>query len=161
ATHVSQPARCATSQARRQWPARSRHNESRSALESLISTRWATEKLSDITISPPFGSRASAANTDSNSALSPTGAAIASTATEAAALKGFSQYSAYVAVAGLNSIATRATRGAISLSSSINLPAIVGSETLKPVTLPPGCGKLATKPLPTGSLTFAKMIGMV
>jgi hypothetical protein len=61
----------------------------------------------------------------------------------------------------LNSIATLATRGAISLSSSSSLPAIVGSETLKPVTLPPGRGKRATKPLPTGSETFAKMMGMV
>ena len=32
---------------------------------------------------------------------------------------------------------------------------------MKPVTLPPGRGKLATKPLPTGSETFAKMMGMV
>ena len=79
----------------------------------------------------------------------------------AAALKGFSQYSAYGADAGLNSIATRSTRGAICLSSSSHLPAIVGSETLKPVTLPPGRAKLATKPLPTGSATIAKTMGMV
>src|SRR5262249_15354148 len=65
--------------------------------------------------------------------------------------------SRYGVVAGLNSIATLATCGAISLSSSTNLPANVGSETLKPVTLPPGRGKLATKPLPTGSATTAKM----
>ena len=32
---------------------------------------------------------------------------------------------------------------------------------MKPVTLPPGRGKLATKPLPTGSETAAKTIGMV
>ena len=32
---------------------------------------------------------------------------------------------------------------------------------VKPVTLPPGRGRLATKPLPTGSATFAKMMGMV
>jgi hypothetical protein len=31
----------------------------------------------------------------------------------------------------------------------------------KPVALPPGRGRLATKPLPTGSLTFVKMMGMV
>ena len=46
------------------------------------------------------------------------------------------------------------TRGAISLSSSSHLPAIVGSILMKPVTLPPGRGKLATKPLPTGSATL-------
>src|SRR5450759_2225055 len=32
---------------------------------------------------------------------------------------------------------------------------------MKPVALPPGRAKLATKPLPTGSETFAKMMGMV
>ena len=32
---------------------------------------------------------------------------------------------------------------------------------VKPVTLPPGRGKLATKPLPTGSETIAKTMGMV
>ena len=53
------------------------------------------------------------------------------------------------------------TRGAISLSSSSHLPAIVGSIRMKPVTLPPGRGKLATKPLPTGSTTFTKMMGTV
>src|SRR5258705_270471 len=56
----------------------------------------------------------------------------------AAALKGFNQFSAYGAVAGLNRRATRATGGAISLSISIHLPAIVGSIFMKPVTLPPG-----------------------
>src|SRR6516164_9216227 len=85
------------------------------------------------------------------------GATIACTAKDAAAaLKGFSQYSAYGAVAGLNSIATRAVRGAISLSSSSHLAAIVGSIVTKPVMFPPGCGKLATKPLPIGSATSAK-----
>jgi hypothetical protein len=41
------------------------------------------------------------------------------------------------------------------------LPAIVGSKLMKPVTLPPGRAQLATKPLPTGSATFAKMMGIV
>ena len=52
-------------------------------------------------------------------------------------------------------------RGAISLSSSSHLPAIVGSDGTKPVTLPPGRARLATKPLPTESATFAKMMGTV
>src|SRR5215470_11508026 len=67
--------------------------------------------------------------------------AVAATAKAAAAdLKGFSQYSAYAAVAGLNNIATRVVRGAISFSSSSHLPAMVGSMLVKPVTLPPGRG---------------------
>jgi hypothetical protein len=32
---------------------------------------------------------------------------------------------------------------------------------VKPVALPPGCGRLATKPLPTGSATSRKTIGRV
>src|SRR5262252_6127416 len=84
----------------------------------------ASVKVSGITIRPPFGSRACAATTDSSSDKSRTGAAIASTAKdEAAALKGFRKASAYGATAGLNSIATLVTRGAISLSSSNHLPA--------------------------------------
>ena len=67
----------------------------------------------------------------------------------------------HVADAGLNSIATRTTRGAISLSSSSHLPAMVGSVKVKPVTLLPGRAKLATKPLPIGSATIAKTMGMV
>jgi hypothetical protein len=57
-----------------------------------------------------------------------TGASIASIAKDGAAtLKGFSQNSAYVAIAELNKRATRVTRGAISLSNSTHLPACVGS----------------------------------
>ena len=69
----------------------------------------------------------------------------------------------YGAVTGLNKTVARVTRGAISLSSSSHLPGNVGSILVKPVTLPPGRGKLATfrTPLPTGSVTVAKMIGMV
>jgi hypothetical protein len=69
------------------------------------------------------------------------------------------EISAYGAVIGLNNKATRATRGAISLSSSSHLPPIVGSMLVKPITLPPGREKLATKPLPIGN--GAKTMGMV
>src|SRR5690348_12204148 len=94
------------------------------AASDVISARWTSVKVSGITIRPPFGARACAAMTDSSSDMSRTGAAIASTAKdEAAALKGFRKDSAYGATAGLNSIATLATRGAISLSSSNHLPA--------------------------------------
>src|SRR5262249_58581394 len=51
------------------------------------------------------------------------GATIPCTAMDtAAALNGVNQYSAYGAVAGLNNAATRATRGAISLSNSNHFP---------------------------------------
>src|SRR5215813_4141567 len=52
-------------------------------------------------------------------------------------------------------------RGASSLSNSSHLPGIVDSILVNPVTLPPGRGKLATKPLRTGSVTTANTIGMV
>src|SRR6266550_8997357 len=69
--------------------------------------------------------------------------------------------SAYGDVAGLNKKAARFTDGAISLSSSTHLPTTVGSIMVKPVALPPGWGRLSTKPLPTGSATITKTIGTV
>src|SRR6516165_7967635 len=69
--------------------------------------------------------------------------------------------SRYGVVAGLNKKATRLTCGAISLRSSSHLLVIVGSVRVKPVTLPPGRARLATKPLPTGSATTAKTMGIV
>jgi hypothetical protein len=39
------------------------------------------------------------------------------------------------------------------------LPSYRGLQQGEPVTLPPGRAKLATKPLPIGSTTFAKMAG--
>jgi hypothetical protein len=62
---------------------------------------------------------------------------------------------------GLITSAARVTRGAISLSIASHFPATVVSKLVRPVTLPPGRGKLATKPLPTGSRTTAKTMGMV
>jgi hypothetical protein len=55
----------------------------------------------------------------------------------------------------------RTTAGAISLSSSGHLPPKVGSLDVNPVIEPPGRAKLATKPLPIGSETFTKTIGIV
>ena len=53
------------------------------------------------------------------------------------------------------------TRGTVSFSSSTHLPPSEPSIVEKPVALPPGRAKLATKPLPTGSETVAKTMGMV
>ena len=58
-------------------------------------------------------------------------------------------------------IATRTMPGAISLSTSSNFPATESSKRVKPVALPPGRAKLATKPWPTGSETCTNMIGTV
>jgi hypothetical protein len=56
-------------------------------------------------------------------------------------------------------MATRATRGAIPLSSSSNFDPKLGSKTEKPVKLPPGRARLCTKPSATGLLPAVKMTG--
>src|SRR5262249_21520386 len=75
--------------------------------------------------------------------------------------RGFGWGAGYGGGVGLNKAATGETRGAISLSSSTHLPPSEGSLVAKPVALPPGRDRLATKPLPTGSATVAKTRGMV
>src|SRR5262249_826717 len=62
---------------------------------------------------------------------------------------------------GSRTTATRFTPGATSLSSSSNLAPQLNSVEVKPVALPPGRARLATKPLPTGSIVFANTMGMV
>src|SRR4051812_47664261 len=57
--------------------------------------------------------------------------------------------------------AARVTPGAISLSSSSHFPLRPYSNEMNPVTLPPGCARLSTKPAPTGSATPANTIGKV
>ena len=51
--------------------------------------------------------------------------------------------------------------GAISLSIASHLPVMLSSYCNRPVRLPPGRDKLATKPEPIGSATPAKTIGIV
>jgi hypothetical protein len=57
--------------------------------------------------------------------------------------------------------ATRDTRGATSRKSWSHLPLNEPSMSMKPVMLPLGLAKLATKPLPTGSDTTANTIGIM
>jgi len=47
------------------------------------------------------------------------------------------------------------------LSISSHLPASEYSNAVNPVALPPGRAKLATAPVPTGSLRLVNTIGMV
>src|SRR6266853_3051469 len=51
--------------------------------------------------------------------------------------------------------------GTTCLSSSSRFPLSSGEILLIPVTLPPGCARLATNPVPTGSLLFVITIGIV
>ena len=55
----------------------------------------------------------------------------------------------------------RLTPGAISLSSVSHFPIVGKSMRVKPVMLPPGRARLATKPCPTGSMTRENTMGMV
>jgi hypothetical protein len=57
--------------------------------------------------------------------------------------------------------AARARPGETSLRNSIHLPSIDASMLMNPVRFPPGCGRLATKPLPTGAETMTNTIGMI
>ncbi len=56
---------------------------------------------------------------------------------------------------------TRVVCGASSFSSSSHLALVLNSNVEKPVTLPPGCARLPTKPAPTGSVTLVNTIGTV
>jgi len=56
---------------------------------------------------------------------------------------------------------TRETAGKTSFSSSTRLPLSSLVKALKPVTLPPGCARLATTPTPSGSPIAAMTTGMV
>ena len=62
---------------------------------------------------------------------------------------------------GSRMTAARVTPGAICLSSSSHLPLRLYSNCIKPVVLPPGRARLATKPLPTGSSVIENTIGTV
>ena len=57
-------------------------------------------------------------------------------------------------------IAIRVKRGAICFSSSTHLPAMLNSQAMNPVTLPPGRAKLSTTPAPTGSTPRVNTMGM-
>ncbi len=56
---------------------------------------------------------------------------------------------------------TRLAPGRISCSSSRRLGASDSATLTTPVALPPGCARLDTRPLPTGSVTAANTIGIV
>ena len=116
-----------------------------------------------MTTRPPPGSRPSDVMTVSISASLRTGAAIGSTLSDRAAAsnEGRKYDPPPGAVSGLNMTAARLTPGAISVSNSSHLPAIDASRLMKPVIFPPGRGRPATKPAPTGSETPTNTIGIV
>src|SRR5262249_2666397 len=64
------------------------------------------------------------------------------------------------ALPALNTMPNRRRPATTSRNSSIRLPARLAACSDKPVTWPPGLARLATRPLPTGSMPTAKTIGM-
>jgi hypothetical protein len=62
---------------------------------------------------------------------------------------------------GLNMTPTSSRPGASSFRKDNHLLPNDGSNGVSPVTLPPGRDKLVTYPIPTGSLTLTKTIGIV
>ena len=68
---------------------------------------------------------------------------------------------AWAGLAGFQRMATRETVGSTSLRNSSCFPTSSGARAASPVTLPPGRARLATRPLPTGSLTPTITMGIV
>jgi len=62
---------------------------------------------------------------------------------------------------GLNRTAIRRAPGSTVLSSWGRFPTVSSWSLENPVTFPPGRARLATRPIPTGSLTNMKTIGIV
>src|SRR5262249_45998008 len=66
----------------------------------------------------------------------------------------------YGAVFGLKIVVTLLRLGAICLRAPTHLVPNDNSNTAKPVILPPGCARLATRPWPTGSVTDRNTMGI-
>jgi hypothetical protein len=60
----------------------------------------------------------------------------------------------------LKMVATRLRLGDISSRVSTHLVPVENSSVEKPVTLPPGCARLATRPWLSGSVTVKNTMGM-
>src|SRR5271166_1771339 len=111
------------------------------------------------TISPPSDPRANSVMPLSISLASFTPTGVNSTLNDGAAVWIAANPPDPAGTEGSRTTATRVTLGAISLSNSSNLALKLNSNAVKPVTLPPGRARLATKPLPTGSIVVTNTIG--
>src|SRR6185436_11863160 len=114
-----------------------------------------------VTTKPPFGIPAKAATARSISGASRTSTGLNSTPSDGATAWMAPNCPIPEAMAGSRRTAARVTPGAISLSSSSHFPLRPYSNMRKPVALPPGRARLATKPAPTGSMTTTNTIGKV
>ena len=99
---------------------------------------------------PPLGTRANDSMARSMSAAFSTRLGTSSIASEGATASAACRKKSNGFVLGLATRATRAMRGAISLSIASHLPVMLSSYSSKPVRFPPGRARLATKPEPMG-----------
>src|SRR6266511_1176784 len=127
----------------------------------MISSRWIVANGLAWTIRPPFDPCAKAVTARSSSATLRTSTGLNSTPNEGAADWIAPSWPVPVGRLGSRMTATRIKRGAICLSNSSHFALLPYSNRVKPVTLPPGRAKLATKPPPTGSVAVANTIGTV
>ena len=128
----------------------------------MISSRWTAAPELPVTIRPPFELRANAATSRSISPASRTSIGVNSTPNDGGAMAWIAaNWPIPAASAGSRRMAIRVRLGAISLNSSSHFPLGLYSNAVNPVALPPGCANLATRPAPTGSMTFANTIGTV
>ena len=114
-----------------------------------------------VTIRPPFGERANAVMARSISPASRMSMGRHLHPERWRHCLDDTQLAAPAVNAGSRRTAARVTPGAICLSSSSHFPPMLYSNEAKPVILPPGRAKLATKPPLTGSTTVTSTIGTV
>jgi hypothetical protein len=125
----------------------------------MINSRWTAVAVLPVTITPPFGWWANAANARSIPLVSAGSITLNSTPDDDAMAWIAANWPIPAAIEGPRRTATRVRLGAISLSNSSHLPLRLYSNAVNPVALPPGRAMLVTNPAPTGSMTFANTIG--
>src|SRR5262245_32953703 len=127
----------------------------------MIRSRRSNVDGAGATTKPPFGSCANAVISRSTSVALVTPADVTVTPSEEDADSAARKNETLAAILGSWTTATRRTEGAICLRTSSHFPPIAGSKLWNPVILPPGRARSVTNPLPTGSDTWVKTIGIV
>ena len=120
---------------------------------------WCTGSLVSSTASGR--SRARMANAPAKSSALRASTAVNARPRPGAASRSCSRITALETLSGFHSSATRAADGMISLTSCSRFGPRSGDRMVLPVTLPPGCARLCTRPARTGSPTGIMTIGMV
>jgi hypothetical protein len=126
----------------------------------MIRSRKSAEAALGVTIKPPFGLPANVVKMRSISVPLRASIGLTSTLNESAVFSMATTRFLQENLVGSRIIATRVTPGAICLSKSSHFPPMLGSNSIKPVKLPPGFSILAISLRLTGSLVPMKTIGI-